>query len=99
MLRTEAVDGELLGWLDQALRTQRRLRVVISYGIEKDAGQTDPKAKNQRDAKKKLNGLGNRHQGRLRTVELGNTHEKIVVCDDRYAILTSFNWLSKLGSS
>ena len=30
----------------------------------------------------------------MRTIEIGNTHEKVVICDRKYAIVTSFNWLS-----
>ena len=30
----------------------------------------------------------------IRTVEIGNTHEKLVITDGRAAIVTSFNWLS-----
>ena len=29
-----------------------------------------------------------------RTVEIGNTHEKLVLTEGRTAIVTSFNWLS-----
>ena len=93
-LRTDAVDDELLGWLQKALERNKSLRVVVGYGIERDQGQQDRKARNQRAALRRLNTLGNRHKGRLRTVEIGNTHEKIVICDERYAIVTSFNFLS-----
>ncbi len=93
-LRTDAVDNELLGWLQNALQRNRGLRVIVGYGIERDQGQQDRKARNQRAALRRLNSLGNRNRGRLRTVEIGNTHEKIVICDGRYAIVTSFNFLS-----
>ncbi len=93
-LRTDAVDDELLGGLEKALERNRKLRIVVGYGIELDQGQQDWKARNQRTALRRLNSIGNRHRGRLRTVEIGNTHEKIVICDGRYAIVTSFNFLS-----
>ena len=93
-LTTAAVDGELLGWLDQALKKHHDLRVVVGYGIEQDAGQQNRKAYDQRQAIRRLNTLGNRHRGRLETIEIGHTHEKVVICDRRYAIVTSFNWLS-----
>lgn len=94
-LRTAAVDDELLSWLDGALRRHRRLLIWIGYGIESDSGHGgDWHQRNQRDALRKLHRLGSRHGGRLHTVELGNTHEKIVIVDGQFAIVTSFNWLS-----
>ena len=93
-LTTAAVDGELVAWLDRALQRNRDLRIVIGYGIEPDRGRNDRKSSDQRDALRRLNLLGQRHRGRLRTVEVGNTHEKLVICDGRFAIVTSFNWLS-----
>ena len=32
--------------------------------------------------------------GRLRVVRLGDTHEKILIADTRFAVVTSFNFLS-----
>ncbi|MCB9759124.1 MAG: hypothetical protein H6739_04730 [Alphaproteobacteria bacterium] len=94
-LTTAAVNDELVSWLGNALQRHRDLRVVIGYGIEQDDGtKQDRKAHDQRNALRRLNGLGQRHKGRLRTVEIGNTHEKLVITDGRTAIVTSFNWLS-----
>lgn len=94
-LTTAAVDGELMSWLDHALQRHRELRIVIGYGIEQDDGKkNDRKSWDQRDALRRLNQLGQRHRGRLRTIEVGNTHEKLVISDVRSAIVTSFNWLS-----
>ncbi len=94
-LTTVAVNDELVSWLEHALQRPRDLRVVIGYGIEQDDGnKNDPKARNQREALKRLNALGSRFRGLLRTVEVGNTHEKLVISDSRIAIITSFNWLS-----
>lgn len=93
-LTTAAVDGELTSWLDRALQRNRALRIFIGYGIEPDKGKSDWKARDQRDALRRLNQLGQRHRGRLKTIEIGNTHEKLVISDGRSAIVTSFNWLS-----
>lgn len=94
-LRTDAVDQELIGWLSTALDRHTGLRVIIGYGIEKDDGSdTSRKARDQRQALSKLNLLGHRKRGRLRTVEIGNTHEKVIIVDSRYAVVTSFNFLS-----
>jgi phosphatidylserine/phosphatidylglycerophosphate/cardiolipin synthase-like enzyme len=32
-------------------------------------------------------------------VHVGNTHRKSLVCDDQFAVVTSFNWLSYKGDS
>lgn len=93
-LRTAAVDSELLGWLQTALDRQKELQIIIGYGIEQDVGKTDWHAKNQREALRRLNQLGQRKRNRIKTVEIGNTHEKVIVCDERYAIITSYNFLS-----
>lgn len=93
-LTTAAVDGELTSWIDRALQRNRALRIFIGYGIEPEKGKGDWKARDQRDALRRLNQLGQRHRGRLKTIEIGNTHEKLVISDGRSAIVTSFNWLS-----
>jgi hypothetical protein len=93
-LTTAAVDGDLMGWLKRALDRRTELRIIIGYGIEADTGKRDFKVQDQRNALRKLNELGQRHRGRLRTVEIGNTHQKLIICDQRRAIVTSFNWLS-----
>lgn len=93
-LTTAAVDGELESWFRQALDTNRELRIVIGYGIEPETGKGDWKSRDQRSALARLNQVGLRYRGRLRTEEIGFTHEKVVICDRRYAIITSFNWLS-----
>jgi hypothetical protein len=94
-LTTAAVDGELVAWLERALQSYRDLSIVIGYGIEQDDGRkNDRKAMDQRDALHQLNKIGQRYKGRLRTFEIGNTHEKVVISDGRSAIVSSFNWLS-----
>lgn len=93
-LTTTAVDAELQGWLERALERERALQIIVGYGIEREAGRDDRKAYDQREALRRLNLLGQRFHSRLRTVEIGNTHEKLVIVDRAYAIVTSFNWLS-----
>lgn len=93
-LRSDAVDNELIGWLEAALRRHKGLRITVGYGIERDTGKQDWQSRDQRRALSRLNKLGNRNRGRLRTVEIGNTHEKVILVDRRYAIVTSFNFLS-----
>lgn len=93
-LNTHAVDDKLTSWLRHALDRHPGLQIVIGYGIERDTGRVTKKDADQREALRRLNDLGQQKRGRLRTHEVGNTHQKLVICDRRYAIVTSFNWLS-----
>ncbi|MGH7298702.1 MAG: phospholipase D-like domain-containing protein, partial [Polyangiaceae bacterium] len=96
-LRTAAVDHELLGWLRTSLDRNKELRITVGYGIERDAAaaqRKDPAVRDQEEALRRLREMGDRAHGRVRVVEVGNTHEKLVICDDQYVILTSFNFLS-----
>jgi phosphatidylserine/phosphatidylglycerophosphate/cardiolipin synthase-like enzyme len=95
-LRTAAVDHELLAWLGTSLDRNKELRIVVGYGIERAAAakRQDPAVRDQEEALRRLRDMGERAHGRLRVVEVGNTHEKLVICDDQYVILTSFNFLS-----
>jgi phosphatidylserine/phosphatidylglycerophosphate/cardiolipin synthase-like enzyme len=95
-LRIAAIDQELLGWLSTSLDRNKDLRIIVGYGIENEAAgrRQDPKVRDQEEALRRLRTMGERARGRLRVVEVGNTHEKLVICDDRYVILTSFNFLS-----
>jgi hypothetical protein len=94
-LRTAAVDGEFLGWLRSTLAQNKGLKVTIGYGIDKAPGkQRDPGIRDQEEALRRLRDLERTARGRLRIVDVGNTHEKVVICDDRFVIITSFNFLS-----
>jgi len=94
-LRAAAVDAELLGWLRSTLAKNRDLRIFIGYGIDKAPGrQGDQGVRSQEEALRRLRDLERTSRGRLRVVDIGNTHEKVVVCDNRFAIITSFNFLS-----
>lgn len=93
-LKTAAVDREFLGWLTTALDKHRELRVTIAYGIDDSGRRPDPTIRDQQDALRNLRKVEQRTKGRLRIVDIGNTHEKVVICDDCYCIITSYNWLS-----
>lgn len=94
-LRTAAINDEMTRWFESALNEKRHLKIIIGYGIEKLPSQ--PKIRKdylQQDALRHLQRLQGKFQERLKLVEIGNTHEKIVLCDKKYAIITSFNFLS-----
>ena len=69
------------------------VEVVIGYGISKNDDKSDEKIIN------KLHSLENReYKGQLKLIALNNTHEKVLIMDNEFAVITSFNWLSFAGN-
>lgn len=90
-IKNDALDDELLSIINSTL--QRKVEVHIGYGISQDK----PHFENR--ATRNLKNLQSKPYGKyLKIYYLGNTHEKVLICDERYAIVTSFNWLSFKGS-
>lgn len=99
-IRDQVVDRNFIGSLEALLRNG--VDVYIGYGLSEDEGK--PKAIDQarskppisKRAKSDLEALQKRFKNfRFRFV--GNTHRKFLVCDNKFAVSTSFNWLSFLG--
>jgi phosphatidylserine/phosphatidylglycerophosphate/cardiolipin synthase-like enzyme len=98
-IRTAAVDQEMLDWFRKGMERNKDLRITIGYGIEDEEmldrrGEKTRKAREQENAIARLHKVSQEFRGRLRLVKIGNTHEKVVVVDEGYAIITSFNFLS-----
>lgn len=85
------VNETFLRLLEAALG--RGVNVYIGYGLE---GEGRRETDLDREAVRKLGELAQRF-GSLRFIYFGDTHAKVLVCDDRFVITTSFNWLSFLG--
>jgi hypothetical protein len=66
--------------------------LAISYGID------DGKRVSERDmaAEQRLRHLATKYP-QFRFVRLGDTHAKILVVDQRFVVVTSYNWLSFKG--
>ncbi len=101
-IRHHVVDDPFLRDLEAALR--RGVKVHIGYGID-DADQRKPgapapagqnKPAISKPAKLALDALA-RHYRNFKFVYIGNTHRKLLVCDDTFSVITSFNWLSFRG--
>ena len=77
------------------------VKVTIGYGLadEEGARGTD-KAKQKPTitypAEKELGSIQKSFDN-FKLVFLGNTHRKLLVSDDKFAVVTSFNWLSFRG--
>jgi phosphatidylserine/phosphatidylglycerophosphate/cardiolipin synthase-like enzyme len=84
-----------------------RLRGLLDRGVERWVGygisaeETYRKGRRgeaDRDAERALETLARDFES-FRLTRLGDTHAKVLVCDSRFSILTSFNWLSFRGAS
>ena len=71
------------------------VEVFIGYGIGDDNNQRPGKDKGQQ-AIRFLSDLAYRKPN-LHFKEFGDTHAKILLVDDKYAVIGSFNWLSLEG--
>lgn len=90
-IKNDATDSELRGEIRSAMA--RKVKVVICYGI---ANKIEADVKYTIDLLNKLK--EDKAIGKyLSLVKLGNTHEKVLVCDDKFTVITSFNWLSFKG--
>jgi phosphatidylserine/phosphatidylglycerophosphate/cardiolipin synthase-like enzyme len=84
-IRSYAVDQQFFETLEATL--SRKIEVYIFYGIKGSSQQNDP------NSIKKLEVLSTRYKN-LRFEKVKNTHRKILVCDHKFGLVTSFNFLS-----
>ncbi|MEA2275256.1 MAG: hypothetical protein QOC78_216 [Solirubrobacteraceae bacterium] len=95
-IRFEVVDDALIGRFRRLL--ERGIELWIGHGITKEGGyRASWKGERDREAERKLKRLGDDYPARFHMTRFGDTHAKILVCDSRFSIITSFNWLSFRG--
>jgi DNA-binding MarR family transcriptional regulator len=96
-LSSYVVDRDFIGKLDDALA--RGVTVWIAYGLRDRGGPEGDRSKRRdwEEAEKSLAQLRKKHRSTLKIAFLGDTHEKILLCDTTYVITGSFNWLSFRG--
>ena len=93
----QVVNRDFLRLLEALL--QNGVEVFIGYGLADDApggGKVKQKLPITSQAERDLTDLTRRFQN-LTLQFVGNTHRKHLVSDDRFAVITSFNWLSFRG--
>lgn len=100
-IRDSVIDWPFIASLEALLKSG--VEVYIGYGIEKaDGNGKRNAAKDKPDitprAETDLRELAKRYKN-FHFVHVGNTHRKSLVCDDQFAVVTSFNWLSYKGDS
>jgi hypothetical protein len=91
-IRASSVDKRFLQLFENLLK--RGVQVFIGYGL----GENDDK-KHSCDiqAEKHLQKLANQYKTNFLLKRLGDTHAKILISDAKFAVTTSFNWLSFKG--
>lgn len=88
-IKSSGLNNEILGRIERAL--QRKTQVIIGYGIS----ETEDSDK---WILQRLSDIQNKRYGNnLHLVRLSNTHEKVLIKDNEYMVITSFNWLSFKG--
>ncbi|MDY3208422.1 phospholipase D-like domain-containing protein [Clostridium baratii] len=87
-IKRSGFDTELENLIKQTIG--RNVKVFIGYGIsEKD--------NSDKEIIKKLNKIQEKNN-KLKVIKLANTHEKVLICDNEFVVVTSFNWLSFKGN-
>ncbi|MFE0437993.1 hypothetical protein ACFW2K_23905 [Streptomyces nigra] len=89
-IRAAIVDGTFIDNIRKLLTAG--VAVVIGYGIGDDNGMRE----RDRQAERQLEGLTAEFPN-FTFARLGDTHAKVLISDDSYAVVTSFNWLSFRG--
>lgn len=90
-IRANATNKWLLKKLEDLLKCG--VKVSIGYGLGETQKDKKQKDINANDAVKKLN---DRYDN-FCLKRLGDTHAKILICDNKFAVVGSFNWLSFKG--
>lgn len=95
-IRADVVDGQFIGRLRKAL--DREVDVYIGYGIGDDGRERQSRKAVERDkaAEADLRRVADQYPN-FHLAKFGDTHAKVLVCDSRFSIVSSFNWLSFRG--
>jgi hypothetical protein len=89
-----AVDGEFRHALTRALR--RRAHVVIGWGYPEELSEYKWE-RTQSTIRRMQEEASKAGRGRLEIIEHGKTHEKVLIVDHDFMVVTSFNRLSFRG--
>ncbi|NEP81142.1 MAG: hypothetical protein F6K39_25075 [Okeania sp. SIO3B3] len=84
-IKANVVDKEFISTLEATLK--RKVKVYIIYGIKSSNSQNDSQSIKELD-----NLEANYRNFKFQRTE--NSHRKQIICDDKFAIVTSFNFLS-----
>ncbi|WMY08080.1 hypothetical protein [Paraburkholderia phenoliruptrix] len=95
----QVIDNMFVMSLEALLRNG--VEVTVAYGLADEDGTRGPDKANQKPAitqraERELSDIQRRFDN-FKLVFLGNTHRKLLVSDNSFAVVTSFNWLSFRG--
>jgi hypothetical protein len=92
-IRASSVDRQFIQQFENLLK--RGVKVFIGHGL----GEQEDNKKYQSDiqAEKNIQKLASQYQKNFFLKRLGDTHAKILISDTKFAVTTSFNWLSFKG--
>jgi len=91
-IRANSVNRWFLQQFENLLK--RGVQIFIGYGLgEKDEKRSSADIQ----AEKNLQKLASQYSKTFTLKRLGNTHAKILISDTKFAVATSFNWLSFKG--
>jgi hypothetical protein len=89
-IRAAVVDKAFLSRLEDTLK--RGVSVFVGYGSGDDEKAFD----RDKRAEKELMSLSTRHEN-FHLARFGDTHAKVLVVDEKFLVVSSFNWLSFKG--
>lgn len=88
-IKSSGVNNHIINLIENAL--QKKTKVIIGYGISE-------KEDNDQWILRRLHDIKKRNYGdKLYLIKLNNTHEKVLIKDNEFMVITSFNWLSFKG--
>ena len=88
-IKAGGLNNQILGRIEKAL--QRKTQIIIGYGIGEKEDSDKWILNKLAEVQKKKYGQY------LKVVRLNNTHEKVLMKDNEFMVITSFNWLSFKG--
>ncbi|MEG4120023.1 phospholipase D-like domain-containing protein [Microcoleus sp. N9_B4] len=91
-IRASSVDKRFIQQFENLLK--RGVQVFIGYGLGEN---DDKKYPSDIQAEKNLKKLASQYKDNFILKRLGDTHAKILISDVKFAVTTSFNWLSFKG--
>ena len=92
-----AFDGEVRKRIAAAVQRGVRVRIAWGLGVKGKYTESIRNRKKGEKAVAKLKKLLGKNAKKL-TVKITETHEKFIICDDKFCAWGSFNWLSYRGN-
>ena len=88
-IKRGGLNNEILRLIEKAVKDGKR--VIIGYGISEEEDSDKYIIDRLKDIAAK------KYKGKLELKALNNTHEKVLLMDNKFLVITSFNWLSFKG--